>query len=239
MHGMGDSCFNSGMKSITSESGKHMGVYSVCIPTGNNRVSDTNNGFFMTMNDNVDEWAKRVKADDKLKDGFHAVGFSQGNSVIRGYIHKYNDPPVGTFLSVHGTVNGVAGFPNCDPDGLLGPVCKFIASLLGDLAYNEWVQNFLFQADYFRDPKRYTDDQYIKNSEIAQWNQENKNNLNSTYKDNFISVHNYAMIKALKDSMVFPNEGEWWGQFAPNSMKDVQKMEETDNYKNDVFGLKT
>merc|ERR1719326_2131550 len=66
MHGMGDSCFNSGMKSITKSAGEHMNVYSVCIPTGNGRVSDTMNGFFMTMNDNVDEFAKRVAADKNL-----------------------------------------------------------------------------------------------------------------------------------------------------------------------------
>lgn len=33
-HGMGDSCFNPGMKSITKAAGAHSGVYSVCIPTG-------------------------------------------------------------------------------------------------------------------------------------------------------------------------------------------------------------
>jgi palmitoyl-protein thioesterase len=58
----------------------------------------------------------------------------QGNSLCRGYIQKYNDPPVANFLSVHGTVSGVAGFPNCDPQGLLGPVCKQLADLCGDLA---------------------------------------------------------------------------------------------------------
>ena len=45
----------------------------------------------------------------------------------RGYVQKYNGvgayPAVRNWLSVHGTVSGVAGFPNCDPDGLLGPVC--------------------------------------------------------------------------------------------------------------------
>lgn len=34
LHGMGDSCFNRGMESITESSGEYMGVYSVCIPTG-------------------------------------------------------------------------------------------------------------------------------------------------------------------------------------------------------------
>ncbi len=49
------------------------------------------------------------------------------------------------FLSVHGTVSGVAGFPKCNPSGLLGPVCKELADLCGDAAYNEVTQNILFQ----------------------------------------------------------------------------------------------
>ena len=44
-HGMGDSCFNPGMKSITKLIGDHLGVYSVCIPTGDDWVSDTCGAF--------------------------------------------------------------------------------------------------------------------------------------------------------------------------------------------------
>merc|ERR1711907_727226 len=140
MHGMGDSCFNPGMKSITAAVGKHLGTYAVCVPTGPDQASDTNNGFFMTMNKNVDVFAAAIKKDANLKNGFNAVGFSQGNSVIRGYIQKYKGvdgpPVVSTFLSVHGTVVGVAGFPHCNPSGLLGPVCRFIDHyLVGTGAY--------------------------------------------------------------------------------------------------------
>jgi hypothetical protein len=42
-HGMGDSCFNGGMKQITSLIGKTLGTYAVCVPTGN-RLTDTTNG---------------------------------------------------------------------------------------------------------------------------------------------------------------------------------------------------
>jgi hypothetical protein len=31
----------------------------------------------------------------------------------------------------------------------------------------------------------------------------------------------------MKDSMVFPNEGEWWGHFADGSLKQVLTMKET------------
>ena len=40
-HGMGDSCFNPGMKSITKAAGERLGVYSTCIPTAGSQILDT------------------------------------------------------------------------------------------------------------------------------------------------------------------------------------------------------
>ena len=275
-HGMGDSCFNSGMKEITALIGTTLGTYSVCIPTGN-RLTDTTNGFLMTMNDNVDVFAAKILKDAQLKDGFNCVGFSQGVSLCRGYVQKYNGvggyPAVQNFLSVHGTCSGVAGFPNCDPDGLLGPVCKPLAHLVGDIAYTAETQKILFQIDYYRDPNRVGTaarssghlgeglsapappqgawwhwaaptggkagpasgrapskaagstrperaptgfgpagtDAYKQNSQIADWNNEGVGS-NATYKANFVKVKRFIMIKALKDTMIYPNEGEWCAQ---------------------------
>ena len=47
---------------------------------------------------------------------------------------------------------------------------------------------------------------------------------NATYKANFVKVKRFIMIKALKDTMVYPNEGEWWGHFADGSQKEVLKV---------------
>jgi hypothetical protein len=114
-HGMGDSCFNRGMKSVTAEAGAEMGVYSVCIPTGDTRISDTINGFFLDMDSSVEVFASKIRADPALAGGFNAFGLSQGNNLIRGYIAKYNDPPVRSFLSINGINAGVGAFPNCNP----------------------------------------------------------------------------------------------------------------------------
>lgn len=236
-HGMGDSCFNAGMKSITADAGAHKGVYSVCVPGGDDDASDTISGFLVTMDKNVDIFAAKVRNDTKLTNGFDAIGLSQGNAVIRGYIERYNNPPVRNYLSIHGTVMGVAGFPNCNPSGIIPGICDTIAKVCGAAAYTSVVQNHLFQANYFRDPTRVNTTEYKSNSQIAQWNNENK--ANPFFNKNFASLKSYAMIKALKDTMVFPNEGEHWGAFAPGQFKTVQKMTETDLYINDNFGLQT
>ena len=49
---------------------------------------DTINGFLLDMDSSVDVFAEKIKADENLEGGFNAIGFSQGNSLIRGYIQK-------------------------------------------------------------------------------------------------------------------------------------------------------
>jgi len=236
-HGMGDSCFEPGFKSVTKAIGKRTGTYAVCIPTGDGILSDTINGFLMSMDKSVDVFAKKIKADPKLANGFNAIGFSQGNSLIRGYIHKYNDPPVVNFISAHGTVMGVAAFPQCFRQGKpLGLICKAFAEVLGDFAYNGLAQNVLFQAGYYRDPKKTNGAGYKKHSQIAQWN--NEGVVNATYTSNFNKVKKYAMVKALKDSMVYPNTGEWWGSEPDGTYGTALNMTETKFYKDNLFGLK-
>jgi palmitoyl-protein thioesterase len=236
-HGMGDSCFNPGMKSITTAIGGKTGAYSVCIPTGPNDIFDTINGFLKNMDDSIDLFAKKIKADKNLANGFNAAGFSQGNSLIRGYINKYNDPPVKSFLSVHGTVMGVSGVPQCKPSGLLSLVCEPLAKLCGTFGYTGLVQKHLFQADYFRDPTKLTAADY-KKSQLAVLNNEG-DTPNPDYKTNFGKTESFVMVKAMQDTMVYPNEGEHWGALADGSFKTVLPMKETTVYKEDTFGLKT
>ena len=103
---MGDSCFNSGMISITSRVSQITGTYATCIPTGDNKHEDTINGYFLNMDASIEVFAQKIRNDDKLKNGFNAAGFSQGNNIIRGYIARYNDPPVVNFISVNGVNAG-------------------------------------------------------------------------------------------------------------------------------------
>lgn len=239
LHGMGDSCFNNGMKSITEDAGEYLGVYSVCIPTGDTRGEDTINGFLMSMDENVDVFAEKVKADPLLSKGFNCIGLSQGNNICRGYIQRYNDvgPTVNTHLSIHGPIVGVAALPHCYPDGKHGDLCQEVSDLLGKFAYNQPMQNLLFQADYFRDVNYVSTDDYKTYSEMGAWNNEG-NSVNSDIKANFGKTNKFAMIKANEDSVVVPREGEWWGAF-DTDYETILTMKETTWYKEDLFGLKT
>ena len=126
-------------------------------------------------------------------------------------------------IHVHGTVYGVAGFPQCNPSGkLLGPVCRALSAIIGDLAYNPLVQGILFQADYFRHPAHVNSTWYKKYSQLAQLNNEG-DKVNADYKTNFAKVEKLTMVKAKGDTMVFPNDGEWWGLYEKD-MKTIDQM---------------
>ena len=82
---------------------------------------------------------------------FNAIGYSQGNVIIRGYAELYAGkegyPKLNHHLSMFGMHMGVAGFPGCNMTA--HAVCRSLAELLGELAYIPAIQAHLMQANYF------------------------------------------------------------------------------------------
>jgi palmitoyl-protein thioesterase len=246
-HGMGDSCFNDGMVRIGNHtSGLLNNVYVTCIPTGDNQAEDTTNGYFMSMDASVDVFASKVARDPQLQHGFHAIGFSQGNNVIRGYIARYNTPTVHTFLAINGVNAGEGTVPGCFPNNNLhgqyqvGGICDLLLEQASRRAYTEFAQEHSFQAGYWRDPRRKELDSYYQYSQLARWNNEGPQNNNATLNSNFAKTSKFVWVKATEDSMVWPKEGEQWGCPDPDDpFHHILPMNETEWYQEDLFGLKT
>mmetsp|Transcript_20276 Transcript_20276/g.56382 ORF Transcript_20276/g.56382 Transcript_20276/m.56382 type:complete len:498 (+) Transcript_20276:134-1627(+) len=278
-HGMGDSCFNSGMIRIGEHTSELLGggngngnadadVYVTCIPTGDTKTEDTTNGYFLNMDKSVDVFAARVAADPKLSGGFHAIGFSQGNNVIRGYVARYNTPTVHTFVSVNGVNAGEGTVPGCFPDAseseseandnanenananehnqherTVGSFCDLLLEQASRRAYTEFAQEHSFQSNYWRDPRAEKLDDYHRYSQLARWNNEGPHNNNATLNENFARTSLFVWVRATRDSLVWPSEGEHWG--CPDASASdpfaspVLPMNETEWYREDLFGLKT
>ena len=81
-HGMGDSCCNplsmGAIKRLIEAEAPGIHVHSLMI--GGNVASDTANGFFMNANDQVKFACKLILEDEKLANGYNAMGFSQVDS---------------------------------------------------------------------------------------------------------------------------------------------------------------
>lgn len=244
-HGMGDSCFNAGFESLVADVANYTQQYAVCVPTGRGRVADTVNGFLLSLDASVDVFAEGVRADPELAGGFNAIGLSQGNALLRGYIAKYNDPPVKSWLSVCGVNAGVAAFPDCPPSapGKAGSLCERFASLLGKLAYNEHVQEHLFQAGYYRAPDRLDDPVYKANSMLARYNGEaDAGPVPSDMRAAWLATSKYVWIEGTLDTVVWPRGGEQWGALGTGTddpyTAAVVPMNETAWFIEDLFGLK-
>lgn len=237
MHGMGDFANDPfGMVPLKNAISDFLdGAYVLNVQIGESSIADILNGFIMNLDDQVDYFANVVRNDAMLASGFNAVGYSQGNLVIRGYIEKYNNPRVHNFISMHGPLAGVGAFPGCS---ISHDICKLFSEVLGALAYYPAIQEHLAQANYFRDPMKI--DSYLAGDKfLADVNNERSASVNSTFTSNWESLESVCLVKAYGDTVVVPNDSEWFGFFKDGGFKEVWAFEETPWYANDLFGLKT
>jgi len=187
----------------------------------------------------VDQFARVVRGDPKLAKGFNAVGFSQGSALIRGYIHRYNSPPVKQFLSMHGVMMGIAAIPRCpiNVTGIELIWCRGIDALVAMGVYTQYVQNRLAQANYYRDPKKL--ETYRKDGHFLPYiNNEVEGKKNSTYTENFKSLEKLVLVLAEDDTIIKPKESAHFGYFKDGSMRDLVDMRSAPWYTEDWFGLK-
>lgn len=247
MHGMGDFASNPmGMATIGKLISKNVSAYvrNVEICSDPARISgcaveDQQNGFIMTMDEQVEQFARVVRGDTKLAGGFNAIGFSQGNALIRGYIHRHNDPPVKSFISMHGVMMGVASLPQC-PTTVpgLGLLCRTIGRIAAFGAYTDFVQDHLAQANYVRDPLDLG--RYRSNCHFLPYiNNEVDGEENLTYAEHFKSLEKLVLVMAEGDTVVHPKESEHFGFFRDGSDKDVVSMRNAPWYLLDSFGLRS
>ncbi|XP_072303309.1 palmitoyl-protein thioesterase 1 [Eucyclogobius newberryi] len=233
-HGMGDSCCNplsmGAIKKMLEE--QISGVYVVSLMIGKNVVEDTENGFFMDVNEQVAVACQTLARDPKLQRGYNAMGFSQGAQFLRGVAQRCPNPPMKTLVSVGGQHQGVYGLPKCP--GESSKICDFIRKALNSGAYSDWVQKHLVQAQYWHDPLN--DDLYKNHSLfLADINQERV--LNETYKKNLQRLEKFVMVKFLQDSVVDPVDTEWFGFLKTGQAEETETLQESAIYKEDRLGL--
>jgi len=234
-HGMGDSCCNPlSMGSIKSFVEKKVsGIYVRSLMIGPNVVADTENGFFMNVNKQVEEVCAKLKNDTKLQNGYHAMGFSQGGQFLRAVAQRCPDPPMLNLISVGGQHQGVYGLPHCP--GNSSTICDYVRRLLNFGAYISWIQNQLVQAEYWHDPTNL--DEYRQASIfLADINQERT--PKASYKQNLMKLKNFVMVKFLRDSMVQPRESEWFGFYKDGDIHETETLQESRLYREDLLGLK-
>ncbi|CAB3380702.1 Hypothetical predicted protein [Cloeon dipterum] len=234
-HGMGDSCCNPySLGYFAKELEEDIpGVYVHSLRIGNNFAEDTENGFFMRVDKQVQKACMIIKKDPNLKAGYNAIGFSQGSQFLRAVAQRCPDPPMLNLVSLGGQHQGVYGLPHC-----LYPThkwCDFVRRALNYLAYESVIQKMLVQAQYWHNPTR--EDEY-KHGSLFLADINNELVINADYKNNLLKLKNFVLVRFNNDTMVEPISSEWFGFYKPGQALIELPLELTDLYKQDRLGLK-
>ncbi|XP_076296628.1 palmitoyl-protein thioesterase 1 [Lasioglossum baleicum] len=234
-HGMGDSCcfsFSLGaIKKLIEEKLPGVHVYSIRI--GNNVVEDVEHSYLGNINEQISAVCDLLSKNEHLRNGYNAIGFSQGAQFLRAVIQRCPNPPVKNFISLGGQHQGVFGLPNCA--NLNNNICNRVATVIKYGAYLRFVQEKFIQATYWHDP--YQEEEYKRNS-ILLSDINNELHINQTYKDNLRKLQAMVLVRFDNDTIVTPRETEWFGFYAPGQAKQIQTLEQTDLYREDRLGLK-
>lgn len=232
MHGLGDAGSNPGMQSLaTSISAAYPGTYAVAVD-----VADGFFSFITAMETQVDQFAQVVQADPNLKNGFSAVGLSQGGLVVRGYIEKYNNPPVHSFVSICGVQGGEY---NCPLEiDILPFVCSIFESNPYDFLFNGSIP--LSFSDYW---VTYDDEaEYLaRNTFLPVYNNQVPHPNNATFEANWKSLAKVALVAGTQDTVVYPWQSEQFGGYAWNSSASngtVYTFTESVFYTGNVLGMR-
>lgn len=225
MHGLGQSADSPAMQRLcTSVRNSYPGIHVNCL-----NVTDAGGWDSITtdMNQQVDNFAAAIQNDPKLQNGFHAIGFLQGNLLIRGYIERFNNPPVKKFISIAGPHEGISSCPD-----------TWLTRIICPQSDNPYRKSLTI-SDYWKDD---TDrKQYLEqNHFLADINNE-RDLKNATYRTNFMSLEQFVLIESVRDTFIYPADSEQFG-FHPwghTINGKVLSMRETLGYKEDWIGLRT
>ncbi|GBP40102.1 Palmitoyl-protein thioesterase 1 [Eumeta japonica] len=236
-HGMGDACclpFSLGPFKTFLEK-EIPGVYVLSLKIGNSIAEDIEHGYFMSPNKQVAYVCRTLTSDPNLKNGFNAIGFSQGGQFLRAVVQRcgHKIPPLKNLITLGGQHQGVYGLPNCG--ALKHKSCDYLRYLLNYAAYYDWMQNWLVQATYWHDPLN--EDLYKKKSAfLADIN--NELSVNKTYIRNLNKLEHFVMVKFDNDTIVQPGATEWFGFYVPGQAKKIQNLEQSDIFLKGRLGLR-
>ncbi|CAI2173438.1 5408_t:CDS:2 [Funneliformis geosporum] len=207
------------------------GIYTYSIMLGDNVREDKKFSFFGNVNDQLIEVCGLLKIDENLKNGFDAIGFSQGGQFLRAYVQRCNDPPVHNLITFGSQHSGIADLPGCETgDGL----CQLMRTIARRGVYSNYVRTHIIQAQYYKDPKIL--DTYLKKN-IFLPDINNEIFKNETYKANLRSLNKLVLIRFTKDNTVVPKDSAWFSFY--DTKGELLDLFHQPIYTEDWIGLKS
>lgn len=196
-------------------------VFIYAVRIGDSPNADRLASYYDNLNRQVEEICQQLAHIDELREGFDAVGFSQGGQIMRAYVQRCNRPPVRNLITIGAQHQGVMDLPGCLPpdeaeqsamvlaqvqfpqeDQPLGNDCGWWQRMVKKSIYADWVQDRIVQAQYFKDPLRY--EEYLQKSRfLADINNE-RADRQPDYAARLKSLDRFVMFMFTNDRQVVP-----------------------------------
>jgi palmitoyl-protein thioesterase len=175
---------------------------------------------YVPLMDQLFDLCSSIYAIDALSDGFNFIGISLGGLLARGYVERCNSFPVHNLITLFSPHGGV----------------YWANAKNNDVMYNDFYQNNLALASYWRNPKA-LDTYYSSCSYLPLLNNEIWCESDSpTHRRNMRNLSNFVMIWSPLDTTVYPPESAKFSFYDEDF--NVVPLKETNLYKNDALGLK-
>ncbi|KAK2708960.1 palmitoyl-protein thioesterase 1-like [Artemia franciscana] len=231
-HGIGDTCCNphflGRIKKVIEE--EIDGVYVHSISIGDGFARDAQNSYIIPPNKQIEIACEQLRKDEKLKNGYHGLGFSQGGLFLRGLAERCPTPPMKTLVTLGSQHQGIYGLPKCPGDKRY---CDYFRRVL-NFAYSNWAQRILAPAGYWHDPL--DEPTYKKKSKfLADIN--NEVFINQKYRTNILRLQKLVLVKFNNDTTVQPKDSSWFGFYKPGTL-NIQRLNESSLWFEDRIGLR-
>ncbi len=191
---------------------------------------------FWNIYSQTNEFVEAMYSDCNLRNGFNLIAWSQGGLVGRYYIERHNMPQVFNYISLATPQRGIYGTP-----GNVDPHYTWLNSFDGyisDILYLSMFQRYVSIAGYWHDPLNH--EKYLECCRFLPYlNNEKKHCHSDLFKDNILKLHNMVLIKALCDEIIDPIESTHFGFYELGSDETIETVFESEEFKQDILGLKT
>jgi Predicted acetyltransferases and hydrolases with the alpha/beta hydrolase fold len=191
---------------------------------------------FTPMAHQLEYLRQAIQSDPKLKNGFNLIAHSQGGLIARAYIENYNNPRVLTYIAWGAPQQGVFGLPSALDSRFKW--LNYMESYAHHFLYSWIMQSTIGFTGYWHDSINYKT--YLSKSCFLPYLNNERDHLHADlYKTNLCSLKNMVLVMSINEDVIEPRESCHFGFYTPGSKSEVQKIFNTDIYKNDTIGLKT
>ncbi|PWN22511.1 alpha/beta-hydrolase [Microstroma glucosiphilum] len=244
-HGLGDSAFSSNLADLKDSLEEAFpGIYVHLIALGKDEASDRNRGVFGEVDKDVKEVCKTLQEVEELKDGFDAVGFSQGGQFLRALVQRCPQVKVRNLVTFGSQHMGISDFPACQSGDL---ICRLTEVALRSGIYTDYAQTHVVTAQYYRNPLSPTAfERYLESNHfLTDINNEIPGRQKKVYKERLQALDAFVMLQFDQDTTVVPKRSSWFESYAianessTGTTPETIPLRQSDIYLEDRLGLKT